>query len=257
VVEVIDSRGLVHVPRWLKWTATLVLVALFALAVLVTAIFVIHDNPKDPKYADWILVGLATAQLSLTGAGIALVLFFAEREAGTASLQRRHQDFLSKSVPSVLVRVTSSYDLRTTRSRVVRLGESDIFGAAYEIFSGEKSIKVWLGLNVNRIFVIFWIDVDEGSSVDLLQEQVRGVFQFTFGGAEAVGYHTNYEAATLPDGHRVISIWSSARVDGHNLLTESAERLFWLQDVAMMTESFWRTAIRNNVKLSARDPSPL
>ena len=43
-----------------------------------------------------------------------------------------------------------------------------------------------------------------------------------------------------------------------NFSTNPLQKLFWSQDVAMMTESFIRTALRNGLNLTTRcKPAPL
>ncbi len=84
------------------------------------------------------------------------------------------------------------------------------------------------------------------------------IFSFTFGGAEKIGFHTFYERAQ-PDGHDVVSIWMSATAKDV-FLTSPSEKLFWAQDVAMMTQSFLRTAIRYKGEVNIAtlvDPGPL
>ena len=49
-----------------------------------------------------------------------------------------------------------------------------------------------------------------------------------------------------------------ANFDSRMLLTNPLQKLFWSQDVAMMTESFIRTALRNGLNLARRcKPAPL
>jgi hypothetical protein len=111
-------------------------------------------------------------------------------------------------------------------------------------------------LNVYRIFVIYFVDATgQGQGyTDVLRE----VFKYTFGGAEKIGFHTFYERAS-PDGDDVVSIWMSATAK-ESFLTSPTEKLFWAQDIAMMTQSFLRTALRyhQTVKLvTTSEPGPL
>ena len=71
-----------------------------------------------------------------------------------------------------------------------------------------------------------------------------------------VGFSTYYESAQPLNGKSIVSVWSSIKLN-HNLLLEPSERLFWLQDITMMTESLWRTSIRENIAFSTETPSPL
>jgi hypothetical protein len=252
----LDSRGFIHVPKPIRAAALLLLGAVLVSAVFMTVYYVNLDNPKDPKYADWILLGMSLIHMSLAGFALALLLFYAEREVSTDILQQKTEIFLDKLLPSVLEKVSPSYQLRHAGSQVLKLGRSDIFGAAYELTCQRNKIKLWVGLNVSRIIVVYWVNAPEMTSGKDAKNHLEDVFQFTFGGAQKVGFSTNFESFTSPNGAQLYSIWSSIKLE-QNLLLQPSERLFWMQDIAMMTESFWRTAIRNNIVIAAEEPSPL
>lgn len=247
----LDSRGLIHVPKPVRVLALVLLGLACACSMVITTYYVILEDPKDPKYSDWVLVGMSIMQLSLTALIAAILLFFTEREVGTAVLKEKTDHFLDHMVPDALQAVSPSYEMRQHGCIVSKLGHSDIFGAAYELESQSHRLKLWVGLNVSRLIVIYWVS---GKPCDV--ELLQSIFHFTFGGAQKVGYTTFFEPATSPAGEPIISIWSSIPQPS-NLLLQPSERLFWLQDIAMMTQSFWRTALRTGVATSAEEPSPL
>jgi hypothetical protein len=252
----LDSRGFIHVPKPIRVAALLLLGAVLVSAIFMTVYYVNLDNPKDPKYADWILLGMSLIHMSLAGFALALLLFYTEREVSTDILQQKTDIFLDKLLPSVLGKVSPSYQLRHTGSQVLKMGRSDIFGAAYELTCLNNKIKLWVGLNVSRIIVVYWVNTPKLANGSDTKKHLEDVFQFTFSGAKKVGFSTNFELFTSPSGAELYSIWSSIKLE-QNLLLQPSERLFWMQDIAMMTESFWRTAIRNNIVISAEEPSPL
>jgi hypothetical protein len=252
----IDSVSFIHVPLRIKRIALALLVLVLLTSISMTAFYVLADNPKDPKYADWILVSMSVAQIALAGFAGALVLFYTEREVGTDVLQAKTSLFLDVQLPDVLSKVSANYGRRNEGSRVIQLGRSDIFGAAYELHCGKDQVKLWVGLNVSRLIVIYWVEAEAEAEIKNFQSQLEQTFQFTFGGAQKVGFSTYFEPAKSPSGRSIISIWSSIKLD-QNLLLQPSDRLFWMQDIAMMTESFWRTALRNQVSLSTEEPSPL
>lgn len=106
--------------------------------------------------------------------------------------------------------------------------------------ANELHCTIWIGLNVHWLFVIYFIDRPAPEDLpELLQaraieapgtvlapgsislaalnetvptaerdgfiEALKGVFRFTFGGAEKVGFHSNYEAASV-GGQEIVSI---------------------------------------------------
>jgi hypothetical protein len=252
----LDSRGFIHVPRPIRILALTLLGVVLVSALGMTAYYVQLDNPKDPKYADWILVGMSLIQMSLTGLALALLLFYTEREVSTSALKAKTDQFLDDLLPEALRFVSPSYAQRHEGCRVVKLGRSDIFGAAYELQSGELRLRVWIGLNVNRLIAIYWVAAPATGHSDAHIAELQAAFQYTFGGATKVGYSTSFEQAHDPAGRPIVSIWSDIK-QPENLLLQPSERLFWMQDLAMMTESFWRTSLRKKIPLSDQEPSPL
>ena len=252
----IDSRGLIHVPRGVRIAALSLLLVTLLTAITVTVHFTLRDNAADPKDTDWILVSMSLLHLALSGLAVALVLFYSEREVNTLALMQKTEEFLLTSVPDALARVSASYVLRHQGSQVTRLGRNDLFGATYQMQSGPHQLKVWVGLNVSRLFTIFWLNVPADTLPQAYAKKLQQYFEFTFNGAAKIGYYTSYEAAELEDGTHIVSIWSSVDAK-HNLLTEPSRRLFWLQDLAMMTESFWRTLLRHELISPPLEPSPL
>jgi hypothetical protein len=252
----LDSRGFIHVPAPIRRIALAILALVCVSALYLTVRYAYIDDPKDPKYADWILVGMSLVHISLAGFAIALLLFFTEKDVSTDVLQKKTEAFLEELLPKVLERVSPSYLARHQGSEVIKLGRSDIFGAAYELSADSKRVQLWVGLNVSRLIVIYWAVMPEGQSKHAAVAHFENIYQYTFGGAKKVGFTTNYETFTSPKGNQLISIWSSVKLD-QNLLLQPSDRLFWMQDIAMMTESFWRTSLRHNVALSHEEPSPL
>jgi hypothetical protein len=252
----LDSRGFIHVPTAVRRTALSILALVCVSAIYLTARYAYLDDPKDPKYADWILVGMSLVHMSLAGFAIALLLFFTEKDVSTDVLLKKTDAFLEELLPQVLQRVSPSYALRHKGSEVVKLGRSDIFGAAYELSCDDKRIQLWVGLNVSRLIVIYWVVMPVDKSSVEAMTHFEKIYQYTFGGAKKVGFTTHFEPFTSPSGVQIMSIWSSIKLE-QNLLLQPSDRLFWMQDIAMMTESFWRTSLRHGVALSREEPSPL
>lgn len=250
----IDSKSLVHLPASVRTAAVTILLAVLFGSAAMTAYFVVVETPEKPQFTQWILISVALVQMALTGLGVALVLFFTEREVGTEALEKRTEHFLDVLLPSTLARVSPSYANRHAGCTVTRLGRSDIFGAAYELSTPDASMRLWVGLNVRRLIVIYWLDVD-GPAAEF-EARVKRAFQFTLAGSKRVGFQTFFEYVETSDAREVLSVWSTLQQSA-NLLLLPSERLFWMQDVAMMTESFWRTSMRSALRISNLEPGPL
>lgn len=248
----IDSRALLYLPRWVRITALGLLLTAVAGSAGLAWTLSAAEIAGSGQYGNQITIALALAQTALSALAVVLIVVFSERDLNTAALQQRTGEFLEKHLPAVLARVTPSYAQRASASDVSVLGRSDIFGATYRIRSGDQALMLWVGLNVSRLTVIYWLAGGDG----LDAARCRQLFQFTFGGAAKVGFDVFYEDARGPDGQPIVSIWAAVKA-GENLLTVPAERLFWMQDIAMMTESFWRTTLRHGLALADAEPSPL
>src|SRR3546814_10400825 len=72
---------------------------------------------------------------------------------------------------------------------VADLGSKDIFGRLLRMEAQGMTFNVWVGLNVNRIFVIYFIPLDDQVTL----QRVRDAFKFTFEGAAKVGFQINFE----------------------------------------------------------------
>lgn len=247
--SMIDSRQLIYLPAWVK----VVLVAVLA-ATLGAAIYIAISFIGVPEKSDWILLAVTGAQLAATVLIASLVLFFSQTDDSINALDKKADQFLKKVIPASLEKITAP-NLGLGRLRVVTGGSRDVFGYNYILHDAEGfQLKIWIGLNVRRIFVIYFVSGEGPTTVADLQR----IFRFTFGGAESVGFKANFEEGVVED-ERIVSIWLTADAT-ERLLTSPMDKLFWSQDVAMMTQSFLRTALRNKdlVNLATTcDPAPL
>jgi hypothetical protein len=238
-----DSKKLFYLPIWAR---TLILSAsIFALLVSIAIAIAFTLRTGD---GDKVLIAMSVAQLAMGGLLFVVVLFFSQRDENVSHLKLRSDSFLKIHVRSALSAITVP-DAGIEYIEVDCLNEKDLFGFQFRLSAPLKwDYVIWVGLNVNRIFVIYFLPV-HGEEIEYLKK-IRNVFEFTFGGAEAIQYKANYELATV-NGERLISIWLTAPT-AHELLTDPAEKLFWAQDVAMMTASFLRTAHRAGIDLEMR-----
>lgn len=247
----IDSKSIVYLPRWLKVLALPFFLGLIAFSVYVCVAFI-----GTPDRSDWILIALSLTQLSVTAFVITLVLIFGERDANLEALTGKTHKLLQDQLPMVLAKIQDS---EGNRAQVSHSAVNNIFGTNYHIQTPSIEAKLWVGLNVDRVIICYFL------ARTLPTEQMRQIFRYTFGGAESVGYKVNFEEATIKaTDEEILSIWCTwpAIQDGSNLATEllsnPEKKLFIIQDIAMMTQSFIRTAERNNlVILTGADPGPL
>lgn len=246
-----ESRQLLYIPFWAKAAIFVTLVAITTAGLIVAIYFTLYSNNTD-----LIIIGMGAAQIAATGIIVAIVVLFSESDANIERLESRADQFLRKHIPDALSRIT----IPGTDAEVISvkcIGNKDIFGHLYHLDgANDFKFKMWVGLNVYRVFVIYFVCSEDRAGN--YERKLMEIFKYTFGGAEKIGFHTFYERAQVAE-HEVVSIWMSATVK-ESFLISPTEKLFWAQDVAMMTQSFLRTAIRhqNDINIfTPADPGPL
>jgi hypothetical protein len=251
----LNASQVIFLPLWARWA---VIGILGTLALSATVCGVVFLFAKE--WRDTVLPTLSIAQTAAGGFAIVLFVLFAEKQLSTHRLMEKTDHFLDKhlvdslsriEIPSVQKDKTVSVQ-QIARETGVYGRRKDIYGANYEICLAEFKMRMWVGINVRRISTIYFVQAQGPEDVD----KVADIFKFTFGGAEKVGYHTHFEYSEI-HGEKIISMWSTVQAE-QGILGNPAEQLFWVQDIAMMTQSVARTAWRNQLSLLTNvEPGPL
>ena len=251
----IDAQQIIFLPRWARLSIAIVLgvLAVSAAGTAVTLLFF-------PNATEYVTPVMSISQSAAGGFALVLIVLFSERQLSTDRLYKRTDQFLDTllvesmrriEVPQAKKNTTMQVDI-VARDQNVYGGRKDIFGSSYQLTLNDFKAKMWVGINVKRLSVIYFIKIDADHSID----ELKRIFNFTLGGAEKVGYHTNMEPVEI-DGEKLISIWSTVFAD-KAILVDPSEQLFWVQDIAMMTQSICRTALRNGIDIFPNaEPGPL
>jgi hypothetical protein len=251
----LSASQVIFLPLWARWA---VMGVLGLLALTATACGFVFLFAKE--WRDTVVPALSIAQTAAGGFAIILFVLFAEKQLSTPRLMQKTDDFLDRHLVESLSRIelpAIAKDKTVQVKQITRLPgiyghRKDIYGANYEISLLDFKMRMWVGINVRRLSTIYFVKVDAPEDA----HRVREVFKFTFGGAEKVGYHTTFEYTEI-DGERIVSVWSTVQTE-QGILGNSAEQLFWVQDIAMMTQSVARTAVRQQLALLTRaEPGPL
>lgn len=254
-LKTLDARQIVYLPRWAQVTVMAVL-GLLAVSACVAALGFFFI----PAYQDKITATLSIAQTAAGAFALIIFVLFAERQLNTQALLNKTDVFLEKRVVASLSmievpQVKRGHTLQVgvlERARTIHGGRKDIYGANYELTMDAFSMRLWIGINVKRLSVIYFIKANAPDDV----ERIREIFRFTFAGAGKLGYETNFQYVEI-DGEPLISIWSTVMAD-NVILGNPAEQLFWTQDIAMLTQSVARTAVRHQLELkTTAEPGPL
>jgi hypothetical protein len=251
----LDASQVIFLPVWARWAVIGILGALALSATVCGMVFLFAK-----EWRDTVLPALSIAQTAAGGFAIVLFVLFAEKQLSTPRLMEKTDHFLDRHLVDSLSRIelpsiekgkTVSV-LQIARQEGVYGRRKDIYGANYEISLADFKMRMWVGINVRRISTIYFVKATSADDV----EKIREVFKFTFGGAEKVGYHTNFEYSEI-GGEPIVSMWSTVLAE-QGILGHPAEQLFWVQDIAMMTQSVARTAWRNHISLLTNtEPGPL
>lgn len=251
----LDANQIVYLPRWARYSVMTVLGALALSACVAGLAFFFY-----PAYYDQITPTLSIAQTAAGAFAVVLFVLFAERQLNTDKLLERTDSFLEVHVTSALRKIEIPQVKRghtvhahvLHRANTVHGGRKDIYGANYDVWLETFRMRMWVGINVKRLSVIYFAQADSPAD----EARFRDLFRFTFGGASKLGYDTNFQYVEI-DGEKVVSIWSTVMADSA-ILGNPAEQLFWIQDVAMMTQSLARTAVREGIDFNTKtEPGPL
>jgi hypothetical protein len=251
----LDAKQVIYLPRWARIAvmAVLGLLAVSACCAAMGFFFI-------PAYQEKITAALSIAQTAAGAFAVVLFVLFAERQLNTDKLHQKTGIFLEQQVPNTLAKIEIP-QLRPghtvnvqvlERARTVHGGRKDIFGANYDLSMDDFRMRMWIGINVKRLSVIYFAAVGDASEL----EQLEKSFYFTFAGAAKLGYETNFQYVEF-EGEKLVSIWTTVMAD-NVILGNPAEQLFWVQDLAMMTQSFIRTAVRDKIQINTKtEPGPL
>ena len=252
----LDAQQVVYLPRWARFAVLAILATLTLSASLTALIFMVARN--DLK--ETVVPLMSIAQTAAGAFAIVVFALFAERQLSTQRLHGKTDEFLEVQLRDALSRIELPQIKKgeTVRVNVLKRedtihgGRKDIYGANYDLYLEHFKMRMWVGINVKRLSVIYFVHLKSTDEVEHLQQ----IFKFTFSGAESVGYRTNFEAVEI-EGELIVSMWSTVTAE-QAILGNPAEQLFWVQDVAMMTQSVARTAIRSKIDLcTVAEPGPL
>lgn len=251
----LDANQVVFLPFW----ARISIISLLGLLAIISAICGVAFL-FDAAWRDKVVPLLSIAQTAAGGFAIVLFVLFAEKQLSTSRLLDKTNQFLDIYLPESLAKIelpaiekdkTINVTVMTRDAGIYGY-RKDIYGVNYELSLKDFKMRMWVGINVRRISTIYFVKVESEQDA----EKIAETFRFTFGGAEKVGYNTNFEFCTLNNEH-FVSMWSTVNAE-NAILGNPAEQLFWMQDIAMMTQSIARTAIRHQLSLfTTVEPGPL
>jgi len=244
-----DANSIIYAPAWVK----LVAIILFVLALFV-AVYVAVRYVGKPDSGDYILTAMSLAQIALSGLAVTVVIFFSQREIGLKGLVKKTKYFLTDELFLGLGRIEYSpvFCKAEDFNLNVRVSHSDgAIGATYRIFVADSSIYMRVNLNVMRFIVLYYFPCVSGRTVVDLEALLEAVLA----GARNAGYEFKIRRQTeFLDGDcecDVLYLYNN-QPEG-DFLINSMQRLFWIQDIILMTRSVLIESKRNGVILFSGD----
>lgn len=232
-----------HAPTWVKFVSLILLLVAFTVATLVTIAYVGEDK------ADWILISISLAQIALTGIVFLLIYFFSERDHSTKNLRKLSDRFIDEDVKKSLEKIELYFCGEEKVNVSVSQECTGIFGREISIKCGEFFANLWVGINVNKIWCIYTFD-DLLPDRHLNESDILKELAATIEGAKSTGYEVGVtRLASRDKGAFSLCATNLVENDPH-MLTNSHRRLFFANDIAMMTHSLINTAWRAGIKHS-------
>lgn len=236
----IDSSNFIFLPPWAKALSIIVL-----LVSLATSTYLIYHFVSKGGMSDHTLSALAVAQLSATGLVAAFILFFSEREMSSKLLRGKTDRFLEDDLLTSLSRITvrDGSGTKPVSASILDQEEGiDRFGRVFTLSSEQQDLRMWVGLNVHRFLVLYFLKLPDDKTLEQLEQD----FMITFSGAKTVGYGVDYLSAEFPE-ENIACIRASYSVPEVAFLAKPTLKLYWANDIALMTQSLFRTALRNDI----------
>ena len=248
-----EAGSLLHLPKILKRCIAVTLGLGFAGSVFFL-VFVIIKKPEDSTLLS---SAISLFQFVSTGSALSVIAFFSTKNIGTAELLAQTSRFLVDEMPAAL---RSSLILRPLQEDKWSITDSlgdvakavvntdHVLGtpsATYAVQAFGAKIKFRITLNAFRFVVLYYIPRLNHSPEDL--EKILDMVTL---GAKTVGYtHRITTNVSIENQTPWVEVYFYKTTD-KDLLLDSSSRLFWSQDIAVMTKSMLIQLQRGGVILS-------
>jgi hypothetical protein len=246
-----ETGALLHLPRTLKLGIALSL----GLALAGSAGFLLFALIHEPSDSPLLPNVISLFQFTATGSALAIIAFFSTKNIGTSELLAQTSRFLVDEMPlafrsSLIVRSLKEENWSVT-SVVDEVSEAVVFAdhvrgtasATYLVKALGSTIKLRVTLNAFRFVVLYYIPNRNHSIADVAKK-----IDLVTGGAKTVGYSYRVATNTDLDDRSWIEVYFYKMTD-KDLLLDSSSRLFWSQDIAVMTKSMLLQLQRGGISL--------
>ncbi len=233
--------ALIHLPRTVK----IVLLCTLVLGVISSLCLVAYGFVKGEDGARYFSSGVSMFQFAVTGFALALVGLFSTKTVSADELMRQTSFFLTKELPKAYkgAILAGSLDESTWSVEKFIEDESEVEvqvnhvrgspSATYSVTWRGSTIRMRVTLNAYRFVVLYYLLKTD----DISQALVAEAIEMVTSGAESVGYSSKIATNQEPDGARFFIEMYFFKIVESDLLLDTSARLFWSQDIAVMTKS--------------------
>lgn len=253
--------SLLHLPKHIKVAVLVVLGTSFLASVSFVVYCLLDDAVSERLFGP----AVSMLQFTATGGALALIALYSTKTISSGELLRQTTIFLTEEMPRAFraaVSVSESDvnrwstkrcvdDVCTTTIKIDHVRDSP--SASYFIEGAGNKIRMRITLNAFRFVVLYYVP----RTNNLLEESVEDAISLVVIGAESVGYTHKVTTNTSPDGSSTfVEIYFYKMVD-RDLLLDTSARLYWSQDIAVMTKSMLMQLARHGLFTSSPLASPL
>jgi len=161
--QFLDAQQIVYLPKWAKVSIVLLL-ALLAITSCAGAVFFI----TIPSSRDLVVPAMAIGQTAIGGLAVVMFVLFSERQLSTERLYEKTDQFLTQHLVESFKRIEIPQIDKNKTVNVATLSRNtgiyghrkDIYGANYELSIENFKMRVWVGINVKRLGIIYFVKVD-------------------------------------------------------------------------------------------------
>ncbi len=239
-----QTDSYIYLPSWVKFLALIILSATLAGGFGVALMGILAGRD-----AGWIEVSMAVVQISVSGLGIALVLFFSQRAISVDRLVRKSDEFLEQDVPAALQRferITPGPLGALARVRVRVHHARGAYGAWYDAMIDDMALNFRFGLRMRNVIVNVFLPRSDFPSAAETQE----ILKATLKRAKDIVFTVEVTEETQErDGRDYIVIYLIQDLDS-GFLFDTERRLSLLQQISLILRSLCINGRRQGLALT-------
>lgn len=233
-MDLLQIIKLVSIPKWVKFFS-LTIISIFV-GIAIYAIF------GGPYLADGTIL---QAGMGLLGVLLPLsiaIIFLSFYEAGVLPLKRATEKVLTQLIPEVLSHLGAAANQGDSQAQVTTTPLREHI-CRYRISLPEKrELHLEIQLNVRKICVVFYFDRIQNDKHIADFSDMEKKFEHTLTGARLEGYTTNNVIGHNELNGRHYNSLVLYKALPQDFLWNSAEKLYFAQDLQVMIESLVQEA---------------